>query len=485
MSWKDVAKVASETYQQAALAAANKQVPATSFTQGNSGSSFVSGTNTPKDITDIVNERAGLTGQVATLPLGTAYIPTDIATQEEEFVATPGALGDVSVTTYTAPETGLDTSMPRQGAVPTATTVTTEAGVGDARFAVGEVDPQAVVGNIQGQVSQESIAKAATGDLDYRATTQYQLSELYKSLENGEQLPPWASPAARAANAVMATRGLGSSSVAAAATVQALMESALPIANADAQRYATIQIQNLNSEQQAALQNAATFAAMDRANLDARMTGAVTNARAFLEMDLANLSAEQQSNTLTYNAKTQALFTDAAAENATQQFNAKNQIQVDQFFAELSTQVENANKNRMAAMQQFNVDQKNAMEQFVVNANNQREQFDINMQAQIDQSNAAWRRETNLANTAAENEANRINAQNILGLTTSAQNALWQKYRDEMAWAFQVAENDAQRAHAVGMASMNNNFNKDAYNTELRDSLGVQLGKAALNWVFG
>ena len=436
-------------------------------------------------IKDKVKEQAGLGDTPATLPEGTTYEATDIEVKDDEILKAPDKLADVSVTTSEASSDNLAISKPTAPTVPTVTTTTTAGGVDTATAATGEVSPEAVIGEIQGEVSRESIATAATADLDVRATTQYQLSELYKSLDEGDQLPPWAAPAARAANAVMASRGLGSSSVAAAATIQALAESALPIANADAQRYATIQIQNLNNEQQAALQNAATYAAMDRANLDARMTAAVNNAKSFLQMDLANLNNEQQARTLTYNAKIQALFTDAAAENATAQFNAKNQIQVEEFFAELGVQVDNANANRMAAMEQFNVDQKNAMEQFTVQANNQREQFNINMQAQIDQSNAAWRRETNLANTAAQNEENRVNAANLLGLTTSAQNALWQKYRDEVSWAFQVSENEAQRAHAVGMLAMQENFNKDAYEQELVDNLGVQMGKAALNWIFG
>lgn len=436
------------------------------------------------EILKTVTQQAGLGDTPAKLPEGTTFTPIALETQADEFISQPQELGQMTGVTQTASEYDLDVTAPVKSQAPTVEAQTV-GDVGEAKFAVGEINPQSVVGNIQGEVSEQSIAKAATQDLDVKATTQYQLSELYKSLDNGDQLPPWAAPAARAANAVMAARGLGASSVAAAATIQALSESALPIANADAQRYATIQLQNLDNEQKAALQNAATFAAMDRANLDARMTAAVTNARSFLEMDLANLTAEQQANTLTYNAKTQAMFNDAAAENAAEQFNAKNQTQVDQFFAELGVQVDSANKNRTAAMRQFNVDQGNAMEQYFTNANNAREQFNINMQMQIDQSNAAWRRETNLANTAAQNEANRINAQNLLGMTSSAQNAMWQKYRDEVTWAFQVAENEAQRAHAVGMAAMSNNFNKDAYDRELRDNLGVQLGKAALNWVFG
>jgi hypothetical protein len=262
------------------------------------------------------------------------------------------------------------------------------------------------------------------------------------------------------------------------------MESATPIAAADAQRYATIQIQNLNNEQQVGLQNAATYAAMDRANLDARMQAAVTNSRNFLAIETQNLTNEQAANTLTYNARTQALFTDAAAENATAQFNAKNQVQVDQFFAELGAQVDAANKNRVAAQEQFNVDQENAMRQFVEQANNQRQQFNINMQAQIDQSNALWRREINTINTATHNEVNRINAQNLLGLTTSSQNALWQKYRDEATWVFQMAENEAQRIHQLGIASMEADANADMYDKQTSTEFAQMLGGQALKSIF-
>ena len=47
----------------------------------------------------------------------------------------------------------------------------------------------------------------------------------------------------------MQQRGLGASSMAAAATMQAMMESGIPIAAQDAQKYANIQLQNLNNEQ--------------------------------------------------------------------------------------------------------------------------------------------------------------------------------------------------------------------------------------------
>ena len=125
-------------------------------------------------------------------------------------------------------------------------------------------------------------------------------------------------------------------------------------------------------------------------------------------------------------------MTEISQENAARQFNAKSQNEVDKFFAELSSQVQNSNNNRAAStISQVNADQTNSMQRFMAQMQDSRDKFNTNMAAQILQSNANWRREVNTRDTAAQNEANRVNAQNLLGLTTQAQANLWQRYRDE------------------------------------------------------
>ena len=176
-----------------------------------------------------------------------------------------------------------------------------------------------------------SLAQAKTQTLAQEATTKYQVEQLMAALDSGAELPPWAAPAVRKARGIMNQRGLSSSSMAAAAMVQAMMESSIPIAQSDAQAHATIQLQNLNNEQQTALANAATIAAMDRQNLDNRMKAAQQNAASFLQMDMANLTNRQATETLNYQTQAQALFTDQAAVNAEAQFNATSQNQVNQF----------------------------------------------------------------------------------------------------------------------------------------------------------
>lgn len=335
---------------------------------------------------------------------------------------------------------------------------------------------------VQGTVSDESLATAQTEELDPRATTQFQMEKLMSALAEGKPAPPWASPAVRKVNAIMQARGLGASSMASAAITQAVMESGITIASQDANKYATIQLQNLNNKQQTALANAATYAAMDRANLSARLQSAVTNAQSLLAVDTANLTAQQKSNELSYSALTQAIFKDAAEENARREFNAKNELQVQEFFAELGSQVETANANRIAAINQFNVGEANAMNQFNASMQDSRDKFNSNMQFAIDQSNVNWRRQVNTADTAIQNETNRINVQNMFNMTQSALNALWQKYRDNAAWNFQKSESALQRQHEIGIMAMEFANAKETYTQQQKDSIGVGVGNWLATW---
>lgn len=423
-------------------------------------------------------------GTDKTIPEVGKIRPTAQEIQQDELLTAPTGLQQVDMTTTTASQDNL--------AVPTSTktVANTYAAnlVGNTPTAVaaeGKLSTESLIGDVQGAVSEQSQAVGQTEELDPKASVQYQLSELYESLEEGKPLPAWAAPAVRAVSGIMQQRGLGASSMASAAITQAIFEAGIPIAKADADRYATIQLQNLNNKQQATLQNAMTFAAMDKANLDSRMTAAVNNSKSFLSIDMANLDNKQKTQSIDYQGKLQALLTDAAAQNASEQFNAKSQNQIDEFFAELDGQIQQSNANRLAAMEQFNVDQANANARYVQGLNDQREQFNLNMQTQIDQSNAVWRRNINTANTAAQNEANRQNALNTLNVSQSALNALWQRYRDEASWLFTSSESAKQREHQLALTAMEVSAQTDMYEMKSENDMYGALGGATLAGIFG
>jgi len=441
--------------------------------------------STDVDLMDEIGKLAG--GQISNTPQVTAVTQTvgtdEIQKSDNATVGTPivSPLSTADMTGISSQVPSASSITPGAGQVGETTNIGTNIGTATAAQSSGVAGIQDSA--MQGQVSSGAVASAATQQLDDRATTKYQLEQLLSGIQEGGEMPAWAAPAVRKVAGVMQARGLGASSMAAAAMTQAVMESGVVIASQDANKYATIQLQNLNNQQQTALSNAAMYASMDKANLSARMQGAVTNAQTLLAIETKNLDNQQQANTLSYNALTQAMFKDAAEDNARKQFNAKNELQVEEFFAELGSQVETANANRTAAMRQYNAGEENAMNQFNTTMRDSRDKFNANMKYAIDQSNVQWRRQVNTANTAVQNETNRINVQNQLNVSQSALNNLWQKYRDNAAWNFQKSESAIQRNHEVGIMAMEFANTKELYSQQQKDALAAGIGNWIATWI--
>jgi hypothetical protein len=439
---------------------------------------------------DVIQQQEAMAGLQAR-PVGpsgfslgpdTQVAPLTQQVSSQELFTPAIQLAPTTTQVSTAPEADLAVTVPTPATAAQVTAAQTAA-IPTAQTAVGDLSTGSLVDVVQaqGQISPESIAAAATQELDTRGTIKYQLGELYSSIESGGELPPWASGPVRAVSSIMQSRGLGSSSMASAAMITALQETALPIAQQDANKYSNIQIQNLNNQQTATMANAAVYASMDRANLDARMSALVNNSRAFLQVDTQNLTNAQQAATIDYQTQANRLFTNTAAENASRNFNATSQNQVNQFYETLGTTVEQNNTNRLAAQQQFNVDEVNAMSQYNTSVNDLRERTYVQNQQAIDQSNAVWRRTINTANTSAVNEAQRVNAQSLLGLSVDSQNRLWQQYRDEANFLMSQSQNRAARSHDAAMFAAQNNANISAYNQSVKDSFWAGLGNVVFD----
>ena len=385
-----------------------------------------------------------------------------------------------------------------------------------------------------------------------QATVQGQLEGLLQQFEGGNT-PAWAAGAMRTVKGEMARRGLSASSIAGQALVQAAMESALPIAQADASVTAQFEAQNLSNRQQRAMlaaQQRATFMGMefdqafqarvqkagriadvanmnftadqqialensriantmnlqnlsnsqamvmaeaaalsqlDMANLNNRQQAAVQNAQNFMQMDMQNLSNRQQTEMFKAQQRIQSLFTDQAAENASRQFNATSQNQVDQFFANLQSQTSQFNTSQSNAQNQFNAGQINTVERFNQEIANQRDQFNAQNQLVIAQANAQWRRQIATADTAAVNRANEINAQAVLDISNQAYNNLWQHYADTMEWAWTSAESELDRRNTLAEQQLENDgvikqseINKAASNGKAVGNILTEFGTAII-----
>ena len=96
-----------------------------------------------------------------------------------------------------------------------------------------------------------------------------------------------------------------------------------------------------------------------------------------------------------------------------------------------------------------------------------------------------WRRNLNTANTAGQNAANQQNAMNLLGITQSNLDKLWQRYRDEASWMVQISENAAQRAHNAAILAQTQDFNAEQYEIDRENQFFSSLGSTVIKGVFG
>ena len=140
-------------------------------------------------------------------------------------------------------------------------------------------------------VDAQTLVEFKEGKIEAEDTVQGQLAALMLDFNDGT--PAWAAGAMRAASAAMAARGLGGSSMAAAAIVQASMESAIPIASADANAFREMKLNNLGRQQQVALSNAAAQQGVEIANFSAEQQTALQNSQNSFSLQSQNLSNKQ------------------------------------------------------------------------------------------------------------------------------------------------------------------------------------------------
>jgi hypothetical protein len=325
--------------------------------------------------------------------------------------------------------------------------------------------------------------QAAEATPSKQATVQGQLDSLMQDFEGGET-PAWAAGAMRAATSAMAARGLGASSIAGQAIVQAAMESALPVAQADASIFAQFEQQNLSNrqqrtmlaaqqraqfmgqefdqafqarvanagriadvanmnftaEQQVQLENSRIANSMNMANLTNTQAVTMAEAAALANMDMANLSNRQQSAVMN-------------AQNFMQMdmANLSNQQQTDIFKAQQRIQSLFTDQAATNAAAQFNASSQNQTDQFFANLANNVSQFNASQMNAQAQYNAGQRNTVERFNAELNNQRDQFNAQNRLVIDQS--NAQW---RRQIATADTAAINRANELNASALLNISN-----------------------------
>ena len=140
--------------------------------------------------------------------------------------------------------------------------------------------------------TQQLEAQYTKGEVSPQSTVSFQLEKLMDSFNDGT--PAWAAGALRSVNEVMNARGLGASSMAGAAMIQAAMESAIPIAQADASIFQAMDMENVRNKQAVALANAAAAQRFELENLNNQQAAAIQNSTNNANLQLTNLSNTQE-----------------------------------------------------------------------------------------------------------------------------------------------------------------------------------------------
>jgi hypothetical protein len=335
--------------------------------------------------------------------------------------------------------------------------------------------------------------------LPEEALVSTQLNGLLEGIENGN-IPPWAAPAVAQVEQMLASRGMSASTVGRDSLFNAIIQSALPIAQSNAQaiqssvaqqknieaavaeanaqraqQTATQNAQNVfnmdmaqfssdqqialsnskflqtvglteaNNEQQAAVQNALLMSQANLAEADFYQKSQIQNAQAFLQTDMANLSNQQQANVLKGQFEQQRLLSNQSAENAARQFNSASENQTQQFMASLNAQVN-----------QFNTQQANAAAQFNVQQTNAAEARRVGIEAEINKANAAIVNQSKQFNAQLEFNRNQWNAANEQAVLSS--NVNWRRKANLADTAAANAINQQNVQMAFGLSQSANAF---------------------------
>ena len=291
-----------------------------------------------------------------------------------------------------------------------AKTDTTQRKVTDPEVISGAVADTSFLGDTTAAQSDfVSNVQGATMEVTPEMTVQGQLTRISQQFQDG-QVPAWAAGIVRNATAQMAQRGLAASSMAGAAITQAVLESSVPIATADAQTYYQTAIKIMDNQQQANLTNTQNNMNVSLANTSNRQQTALAKMQVQAALAGQTLSNQQQSNIL--NAEK---YAEAANVNFTQEqqrvfANAKVMETINLQNLNNSQATALSNAATFAQMDMANLN--NRQQAMVLNAQGflQMDMSNLTNSQQTEVVNQQAKMQSLLSDQAAQNAAQNFNA---------------------------------------------------------------------------
>ena len=379
---------------------------------------------------------------------------------------------------------------------------------------------EAIVQNpetVEAQLDEEPVeVQAAIAALPTEALVSSQMQTLLGGMEDGE-IPLWAKPAVAAVNQGMAARGLSVSTVGRDSLFNAIIQSALPMAQSNAQALQQRAAQNLSNEQQANLAQSTQDMQRRMANLANRQTAgsqtaqmsqqmrvlqsqfeqqaimttaeqrqqtrtqdlqnrqqeAVVNVQNAQQMAVQNLGNEQQLNMAELQVEANAVGANQAAEN--QELMIEFQVAAD-FMAKnegFKQQMELANLSNDQQMRLANLSSKNLHQSELLSNAEKTELANLNKAMQTNQLQAQIASQMNLAQLNVDQQSAIQNATTKANLDLTKFNDAQQvelansKFMQTVALTDMNAEQQAIMQNATAVASM------DIANLGTRERLAV------------
>ena len=410
-------------------------------------------------------------GQSVKLADGTKFNYTPQAVSKGELGTTDGKLLDEGVRVSTE-NIKISTAVLKDMGVPDVNKVSP---LPTLEAITAEMTDENLIAEVTSELSErylkaEEEAKASVENFEafYGSSVKEQFAILqddWTGMDGKSKIPFYARGAITAANQAMAARGMGGSSMAAAAITQAGLESMMPVAMADAQFMQTLSVKAFDAKTAMGVAKLSHIAMLDVEDLNFAQSRAVDSANKFFQMNMDNVAAERVVAATNNANEVQKLFTDTAAINVANNLSFTTEAEMTRFYDELAFQAADSTARLTLDADKFNASVKNA-----------RSQFNASMSLEIEKDNINYLRSVNTANTAGINQQNMINSQNLLNISnTQIANALTLQ-RDQLQKIFEASENASDRSNNYAIASLNQSGAMDRLSASQKHESAQNLG---------
>ena len=322
--------------------------------------------------------------------------------------------------------------------------------------------------SVQAQLDEAPVeVVAAIAALPKEALMSSQIENLLGSMEEGKT-PVWARPAVDKVNAMMAARGLDASTVGRDSLFNAIIQSAMPIAQDNAKALQDRAAQNLDNQQQANVTTAQLDMQRRLQNVQNRQTAASQTAQMANDMKVLQSKFNQEANITTANQGQQMRLSNLENRQRSAELNAQNEQQMRSLNLSNEQQMELANleiqaqtdKDNMSAVNQEKLAEYQVAAEFLSKNAELKQSMDI--------ANMSNEQQMKLANLQARNDASsdNLNAAQQTELANMQKDLNTRLKSADIASSMGVAQLNADQQRAITNATMVANVDMSKFNAE-------------------